>query len=157
MREQFELRNLSRKFIASIVVVALVMLILAAFTAAYLNKVLMLTYELKSATFVEVSPEIGQSLLKQQFAKMAKKKGERFIVKRTPDYIGETLGTKNELRYQVVTFGYCGFDECVSVSNDFRPDQFQILYYDNWLVTGSGHEAFQKSIDQLAHRLDQSI
>ncbi len=102
-------------------------LVLAVMFANYLNKVLLVTYEVQGRAMFTFSSDQEIEIFHKRVALKAKEENTRFIFKTTDGYMGESLSSGNPVKYQFQHFGYCTFRTCVSASNDFKPNEFRLV------------------------------
>ena len=126
---------------------------LAVMFANYLNKVLLVTYEVQGNAEFTFSSDKELKRFQERLALKAKQENTRFIFKTTDGYMGESLSSGNPFKYQFQHFGYCTFRTCVSASNDFKPNEFRLVYYDNSLISDDDNDEFQRLVEDIKQEL----
>jgi hypothetical protein len=133
---------------------AIFIIALITFFGNFMNKMMLITYDVKSTTLINIHSENQYLLLINFIKKTSDLNNADYYFKSTENYIGETLSNKDPSYYKFVNFGFCNYKECVSVSNDFKPNEFQIFYYDNLIVPGEKSSQFTEKFDRFEQILN---
>ena len=119
----------------------------------YLNKLLLVTYEVQGNAEFTFSSDEELKRFQERLALKAKQENTRFIFKSTDGYIGSSLSSVKPFKYQFQNFGYCTFRTCIDASNGFEPNEFRLVYYDNSLVSGNDNRDIRSFIEATKQEL----
>ena len=119
----------------------IVTFITISFILVYILMLLNRTFQITYKVSYEKILQIDEKNIEDKIGivrNISQKSGGVFRVKEIDGHPGSLDRKKN---YKFIHFGYCSFEECLVLSNNFNKNEFYLFYYYNYLIPGSNRSS----------------